>query len=211
MIIPLKILEDNYTYIITNSNFTAVVDPGLSKPVLDYLKKNYLELDFILVTHHHWDHIDGVEELVKNFPSATIYNYKNKMDLNKYNINILQTPGHTLDSCCFYLIDENALFTGDTLFTGLCGKVFEGSYEMMHRSLQSLKSISDSTIIYPGHEYLKYCLDFLKKIDCNNNFYNKISQKENPSLNSTIKDEFNNNPFMTNSQERFIYLRKLRG
>ena len=138
-IIPLPAFTDNYIWAIVYGNSCVVVDPGDSSPVFDFLESNNLDLESILITHHHFDHTGGMLALAKKYdcpvygPSGdhievltskvsegdeiTIFNFKFK---------IFETPGHTLDHIAYFHSSDKGsyLFCGDTLFSGGCGRVF---------------------------------------------------------------------------------------
>lgn len=212
MINIIKLLDANYSYIISNRSNVLIVDPGESSPILDFLRNGDLKPVGILLTHNHYDHIDGVKEIKRVYPSIKTVDFQSKGHLfNGFEIEIILTPGHTLDSCCFYLPEEKALITGDTLFTGLCGRVMGGTFDQFFASLQSLKSIPGDTRVYPGHEYLKHSIKFMNSLNIPHNFYSSIKNREFPSLNTTIELEIKNNPFMTEDFNRFKYLRELKG
>ena len=212
MIKTLKLLDTNYSYIISNNSKALIVDPGESAPILKFLKNCNLKPVGILITHNHYDHIDGIKDIKEIYPSINIVDSQSKEPLfNDFEIEIMLTPGHTFDSCCFYLPSEKALITGDTLFTGLCGRLMGGTFNQFFTSLQSLKKIPGDTGVYPGHEYLKHSISFMKLLHIQHDFYSSIENREYPSLNTTIELEIKNNPFMTGDFDRFKYLRKLKG
>ena len=148
---PIPCLTDNYAYIINDnvSKTVAVVDPSEASPVIAFLKKLNLKLDYILNTHHHYDHIGGNAELKKLYnakvvgfigdkhriPGIDITLKDNaKWIFGKSSVKILHIPGHTLGHICFFFENENIAFTGDTLFSLGCGRIFEGDHkQMLHR------------------------------------------------------------------------------
>lgn len=214
MIHSVKTLETNYSYIIEDSSRALIVDPGESDKIIDIIRTEGLIPSTILLTHRHNDHTGGVDELRTLFPGISIIdkNWDSLLTFNDQNmIDIIKTPGHTEDSCCFYLPKLGVLFTGDTLFTGLCGRIIDGSMDEMYRSLQILGELPHYTQVFPGHEYLSNAIDFLHSIGRTSNFYNNLMYKENPSTCTTIGDELINNPFMVSDLEKFIELRTLKG
>ncbi len=174
-------LTDNYIYILSkqNSNECIVIDPGVSAPVIEYCEKHQLKPTTILCTHHHYDHIDGVKHISdkyqsrvycseydkKRIPSATDNVTDNEIiSLLDLKIRVISCPGHTMGAITFYIDDEESLnqlevthpiaFTGDTLFGLGCGRLFEGTPEVMWDSLNKLKqTFVESTEVYCGHEY----------------------------------------------------------
>jgi len=219
-ITPIPCLNDNYAYIINDqkTGIVSVVDPSDSKPIIQYLKNNKLNLNFIFNTHHHFDHVGGNIELKKYFNSKIIGFEKDRkripgIDLTlkdnqlfkfgSLELKLMHIPGHTIGHVCFYFKKENIIFTGDTLFSLGCGRIFEGSYEQMYSSLNKIKNLSKDTKIYCGHEYTLKNSEFCKKIDPKNtNLDKKILeikskiQKNLPTVPSILKDELNCNVFL---------------
>ncbi len=202
MIKIVQTLENNYSYIITYRDYATVIDPGEFEPVNKALISCDIKNIEILLTHNHYDHIDGAKELKKVY-GVKVINHKEYLKID--------TPGHTKDSCCFYFPKLKALFTGDTLFTGLCGRLFEGDYREFHNSLQTLAQLPDETIIYPGHEYLNYSIEFLDSQGLDSSYYKSLLDKNFPSTNTTLGAEKLNNPFMVKDFDDFKYLRVLKG
>jgi len=228
-------LQDNYSYLIIDEkkNIACVVDPSESSPVIKYLEKNKINLKFILNTHHHYDHVGGNKELKKKY-GANVVGFKgdknripeidilvNDHEVWKYEdfeTKIIHIPGHTLGHICFYFYNEKSVFTGDTLFSLGCGRIFEGTYSQMFDSLKKLKELPKDTKIFCGHEYTKQNSKFCIAHDKNNeNLKNKIKEIEKKLQNnlstipSTIKDELECNIFLrSNNVETFSKLRDLK-
>tara|TARA_B110000014_G_C20094646_1_gene573600 strand:- start:122 stop:850 length:729 start_codon:yes stop_codon:yes gene_type:complete len=225
-IFPIKAFKDNYIWIIQEKNNAVIVDPGEAKPSLNKLKEMGLKLVGILITHKHFDHIGGVEELIKNFPKVKIYGPENNEFRFKYEIvkegdlisiinteikfYVIETPGHTLDHIVY--VDSNHLFCGDTLFACGCGRLFEGSYDEMFNSLSKISSLKPNTKIYCAHEYTKENIKFALTIDSNNKELNERSNKlQNIEITipSLLKDELETNPFLrAKTSEEFKLIRK---
>jgi len=213
-------LQDNYSHIIIDekNKKTCVIDPSESKPIINFLEKNNLKLNYILNTHHHYDHVGGNIELKKKYNSKVIGYEGDKNRIPEIDIclkdkeiwknenfeaKIFHIPGHTLGHICFYFFSEKILFTGDTLFSLGCGKIFEGTYEMMFKSLNIFKNFPPETKVYCGHEYTLQNSKFCLKYDRNNlNLKKKIDSINNklknnlPTISSTLKDEFECNIFL---------------
>lgn len=165
----IQAFQDNYIFAFqTGSDRTVIVDPGDAKPVIEYLNEHNLRCDIILLTHHHHDHIGGVAALVKKYGAevwgpATETKRIPGMDkhledgqtyaLDDLSFDVMHTPGHTLGHICLYFKENEILFCGDTLFSLGCGRVFEGTMEQMHNSLQRLAVLPDETSVYCAHEY----------------------------------------------------------
>lgn len=205
----LKFNKDNYAYLITSGTDAAVIDPGNYSDIEPELK-NY-NIKYILLTHRHNDHSAGVNRLLKEHLYCKVIDTNSKIDnLFGKEFRIIKTPGHTNDSCCFYIPEEIALFTGDTLFTSGCGRNFEGTYKEMYNSLQKLIKLPEKTIIYPGHEYLEYYINFIDHIGKNSEPYRKLLKNRYPSVKVSIGFETLNNPFLTSSYEDFKTYRELK-
>ena len=212
-------LNDNYSYLIHDeiSNTVAIVDPSEFIPCDTIISKNYKKLDFILNTHHHYDHVGGNEELKKKYNSKVLgfENDKNRIPqidtvlknnqefkIGTLNFTTIFIPGHTRGHVAFYFKKERVVFSGDTLFSLGCGRVFEGTYKQMFQSLNKLKNLPGETKVYCGHEYTFKNLEFCLKFNPNNDFLKKkkddikLSLKnKKPTIPSTIADEIKANIF----------------
>ena len=231
----IKCLKDNYSYLIIDekTKSACVVDPSEAKPIINYIEKNKIYLKFILNTHHHYDHVGGNKDLKKKYNAKVIgfegdkdripeidiclkdrESWKNK----NFEFKIFHIPGHTSGHICFNFFKEKLLFTGDTLFSLGCGRIFEGTYEQMFNSLELIKSFSLETKIYCGHEYTLKNSDFCSIHDKENSKLNEkilsIKEKLNkglPTIPSTLKEELETNIFLRcNSIENFSKLRDLK-
>ena len=228
-------LEDNYAYLlIDNTNNTAcIIDPSEASPIINYLEKNKIKLSFILNTHHHYDHVGGNKKLKeiygakvigyiddkKRIPEIDIIVKNNQIWKEKnFEAKIIHIPGHTKGHICFYFFNEKKIFSGDTLFSLGCGKIFEGTYAQMFESLNFFKTLPQDTNIYCGHEYTLKNSEFCLKHDPNNpNLKKKIQKikeklnKNLPTLPTTIKDEIECNIFLRSENlENFSKLRDLK-
>lgn len=213
----IKAFTDNYIWSISNNEHALVVDPGDAKPVLAFLEKHNLSLEVILITHHHYDHTGGVAELLQRYPQAKVYGPHNpnikdithrlsegdKLQINEFDLSfsILQTPGHTLDHIVF--VNSDFIFCGDTLFSGGCGRMFEGTPDVFHASLQKLAALPANTKVYCTHEYTQANLQFALSIEPNNKAlldYNSwvVSRRDSKqiTLPSSIERERAINPFL---------------
>ena len=212
-------LNDNYSYLIHDkpSNMVAIVDPSEFDPCNNIIDNKYKKLDFILNTHHHYDHVGGNEDLKKKYGSIVLgfEDDKNRIpgidkvlkDGQEFKIGSLSfttifIPGHTKGHIAFYSEKERTVFTGDTLFSLGCGRVFEGTYEQMLQSLIKLKNLPDETKVYCGHEYTYKNLEFCLKFNPSNILLKKKKEaielnikNKKPSIPSTIGDEIKTNIF----------------
>tara|TARA_B100000427_G_scaffold218889_1_gene182914 strand:- start:305 stop:1066 length:762 start_codon:yes stop_codon:yes gene_type:complete len=220
LITPISCLADNYAYVIydNNSKTTGVVDPSESKPVISFLEKKKLKLNYILNTHHHFDHIGGNIELKKKYNAKVVgfENDKNRIpgiditvkDNEMWNfgsttIKIFHIPGHTLGHICFFFEKEKIIFTGDTLFSLGCGRIFEGDHKQMLNSLNKIKKLPKETKIYCGHEYTyknaEFCLEHdVDNIDLKNKFekIKKLRSQNLPTIPSSLDEELRSNIFL---------------
>ena len=231
----IKCLEDNFSYLFIDeeNNSACVIDPSEANPIIDRVEKLKLNLKFILNTHHHFDHIGGNKDLKKKYNSKIIGFEKDKnripgIDIalndkeiwksDKFETKIYHIPGHTSGHICYHFFNQNILFTGDTLFSLGCGRIFEGTYEQMFSSLQLIKSFPEKTKIYFGHEYTLKNSEFCIKHDENNsklrkkiNIVKKKLEKGLPTVPSTIKEELDCNIFLRSKDvESFSKLRDLK-
>ena len=228
-------LQDNYSYLIIDEvdNSACVVDPGEAPPIINYIIMNNIKLKYILNTHHHFDHINGNKDLKKKFGSV-IVGFKEDADripeidilvednqvwqAENFIAKIIHVPGHTSGHICFHFFKEKLVFTGDTLFSLGCGRIFEGTYKEMFNSLKKIKSLPKETKIYCGHEYTLNNSKFCIKYDSENiNLKEKIENIQKkildglPTIPSTIKEELDCNIFLrTQDLNRFSKLRDLK-
>jgi len=213
-------LKDNYIHLLYESmgGSAIVVDPGEADPVLNKLDEHSLSLVGILNTHHHFDHVSANEELVKKTGAPV---YCSAYDLNRIPeaqsalregdhidllgepAKILEIPGHTLGHIAFWLAKSKLVFCGDTLFSLGCGRVFEGSLELLWKSLHRLAALPEDTTVYCGHEYTEANLKFAKSLNMESTelsvFETNLLAKRKlgqPSLPSLIKTERALNPFL---------------
>ena len=195
-------LSDNYSYLIHDeeSNTVAIIDPSEFKPC-DKIIKKYNKLDFILNTHHHTDHVNGNLELKKKYnskilgfsqdkrriPGIDILLEENqKQKIGNLEFEVIFIPGHTKGHIAFFFSKEKIAFTGDTLFSLGCGRVFEGTHEEMFYSLNKIKNLPPDTKIYCGHEYTKSNLNFCLAYDTQNAFLKEKAIDIQKKLNSNL-------------------------
>lgn len=216
-IIPLHAFKDNYIWTGIHANQAFVVDPGEADPVMDFLAQKNLHLSAILITHKHHDHTGGVQQLLQRYPHTAVYCHADEhisatthrvshneiFSLHNFPVSFtaFHIPGHTLGHVAYYA--KPILFTGDTLFSAGCGRIFEGTAEQMFRSLLILASLPDETLIYCGHEYTLANLHFAALVEPQNtaiqHWLRKTEQlysENKPSLPSTLKTEKQINPFL---------------
>ena len=228
-------LQDNYSYLIIDeeNNIACVIDPSEADPIIKCLENTQIKLKFILNTHHHYDHVGGNQKLKEKY-GASVIGYKGDKERipgidvlvndceiwvhKNFKAKIIHIPGHTLGHICFYFYKDELVFTGDTLFSLGCGRIFEGTYDQMFNSLKKLKELPKNTKIYCGHEYTlqnsKFCLTHDEN---NENLKTKISDIEIKlksglsTIPSTIKDELECNIFLRSHDiKTFSKLRDLK-
>ena len=216
----IKCLSDNYSYLIRDkkTNLVGVIDPSEFAPVDLEINKTHRKLDFILNTHHHNDHVGGNIDLKKKYNSkvvCSIYDEKKipgvdikKSDGDKFSLGetvfkVMHIPGHTLGHISFFSEGTKTIFTGDTLFSLGCGRIFEGTYEQMFDSLEKIRKLPKNTMIYCGHEYTdnngKFCMSIDKE---NTKLKNRVEsvkkniQKKLPTIPVSLGEELETNIFL---------------
>jgi len=220
-IIPIPAFNDNYLWLIHNQRKAIVVDPGDAVPVINTLKKLNLDLQAILITHHHQDHIGGVDLLLRAYPDAEVFAPKleqyafthkpvsepDQLYLGDWinGAKVIDVPGHTLGHIAYYIEHQGQqwLFCGDTLFGAGCGRLFEGTPAQMMASLQKLAALPASTQVYCTHEYTLHNLNFALTLEPGNPSLVKRQQDAKalrtagqPTLPSTLALELATNPFL---------------
>ncbi len=231
----IKCLKDNYSYLIIDEGkeIACVVDPSEAKPIIDYIENSNIKLKYILNTHHHYDHVGGNTELKKKYNSKVIGFKEDKdripgIDIlvennqiwkeDNFESKIYHIPGHTTGHIAFHFFKEKKVFTGDTLFSLGCGKIFEGTYEQMFNSLNRIKELPKNTEIYCGHEYTLQNANFCLANDTNNlklkKKITKVKEKLNknlPSIPTILADEIDCNIFLkAKDVDSFSKLRDLK-
>lgn len=191
---------------------------------MEYLQQQHLRLLGILITHHHWDHSNGIAEIVEHWHVPVIAGAQSSLpnvsehaaDKSEIKIpgfplsfSVLAIPGHTLDHVAYY--SPGIAFTGDTLFAAGCGRVFEGTAEIMYAALQKIAALPDDTNIYCGHEYTEKNLRFAAMVEPSNTAITKrlrdvivLREKNLPSLPALLAEEKATNPFLRCDQPEII-------
>ena len=225
-LIPLPALNDNYIWMLHDGHNALVVDPGDAQPVLAALQHEGVQLKGILVTHHHPDHTAGVN-LLRQTTGAQVFgparermpeplqrlNGGDTVRLLGLNLQVLDVPGHTAGHIAYFsetpldTKDDPLLFCGDTLFSGGCGRLFEGTPAQMLASLTQLAALPDSTLVCCTHEYTLSNLKFALEVEPDNlqlAAYNRHCQTLRaqglPTLPSTMGQERQINPFLRSTQ-----------
>jgi hydroxyacylglutathione hydrolase len=213
-VMSIPCLTDNYAYLVMDGPNTAIVDPSEHAPVLDVIKREGVKPTAIWLTHHHFDHIGGVDGILAAHPGIEVVAHASDkpriakatklvqdgdvVELGSLRAKILHNPGHTLGAISYWIEEgDGAVFTGDTLFAAGCGRVFDGTPEMMHHSLHKLANLPETTRVYFGHEYTAANLKFAAHVEPNNKaIADRIANLHTPSTPSTIADERATNPFL---------------
>ncbi|MDP2713937.1 hydroxyacylglutathione hydrolase [Rheinheimera sp.] len=220
-ITPIPAFEDNYIWALCQPehSYCLVVDPGDADVVLQFLAQQQKQLQSILITHHHADHTGGIAKLRHQFPDARVIGpaaeqhlipslteqvkQGDTVSLPPFNLtfDVLDLPGHTLGHIAFY--SAPVLFSGDTLFSAGCGRLFEGSPAQMWHSLQKLLALPDNTLIYCTHEYTLANLQFALHVDADNAALVGYTQHcrdlrlaKQPTLPAILANEKQINPFL---------------
>ncbi|AJR07675.1 hydroxyacylglutathione hydrolase [Photobacterium gaetbulicola] len=208
--------NDNYIWLIHSpDNHCVVVDPGDATPVLEFLEREALELDAILITHHHHDHIGGISELKRRYPNIHIVapsaepipgvsqsvDDGDQVEIFGERFMVLGVPGHTAGHIAY--VGDGKLFCGDTLFSAGCGRLFEGTAAQMYASLQKLSALPDETEVYCAHEYTSSNLAFALVAEQDNphlqRYREEVSRMRAQGIStipSTLKQEKLINPFL---------------
>ena len=215
-LISIPAFQDNYIWVLSeDSGRCLIVDPGEAAPVLAAIEQNRWQPEAILLTHHHHDHVGGVKKLREKFPAIAVYGPAETQDKGTTHIvkdgesisvlgsefSIFATPGHTLGHICFF--SAPYLFCGDTMFSGGCGRLFEGTTEQMYQSFKKINALPDETIICCAHEYtlanMKFALSILPHDSFINEYYRKVNElrvKKQMTLPVILKNERRNNIFL---------------
>ena len=225
--------EDNYLWLVfidQRRQHAAAVDPGSASEVLAALRKSSSRLDDILITHHHADHIGGVEDLLDVFPHARVYGPPDerikglsdpvrggdRLCLNDSSIRfeVMDVPGHTRSHIAYYSESASGtprLFCGDTLFACGCGRLFEGSAEQMCASLEKIRNLPAATRVYCAHEYTLDNIAFAKWVEPDNpqllareNEARSLRDRGEPTVPSLLESERQTNPFLRWDQPSVI-------
>lgn len=216
----LPAFNDNYIWLLQDpqTRRCAVVDPGDAGPVREWLAAHPdWQLGDILVTHHHYDHVNGIESLKQDFGARVHGPAAEKipgidqplregdlLEVLGMSLKVLEVPGHTLGHIAYYChAPAPLLFCGDTLFAAGCGRLFEGSPAQMHASLQRLAALPEQTLIYCTHEYTQANLRFAAAVEpANREIAERLAQvtalraQDGCSLPSNLALERATNPFL---------------
>lgn len=226
-LIPLPAFTDNYIWLLHSGHHAIVVDPGDAQPVLSALQQYGLQLDAILVTHHHADHVGGVDVL-REATGARVWgpareripepllrlHYGDTVVELGLTFSVMDVPGHTSGHIAYFCQSMDGaplLFCGDTLFSGGCGRLFEGTPAQMLASLDSLAALPGNTRVCCTHEYTLSNLKFARAVEPRNAELNQYSawceaqrSQGQPTLPSSIAKELQINPFLRTRQPAVV-------
>ncbi|MEM9104647.1 MAG: hydroxyacylglutathione hydrolase [Pseudomonadota bacterium] len=212
--------QDNFGVLIHDpqTGATASIDAPEEAPIVEALERTGWELNHILVTHHHFDHVEANASLKAKYgvditgPASEADKIPgidrtvtggDRFHFGQYEVEVLETPGHTLGHICYYMPAAGVLFAADTLFALGCGRVFEGTPAQMHQSLQKLAALPDETVVYFGHEYTEANARFAVTVDPENEALaqrvaaiGKTRAAGLPTAPTTIGEEKATNPFL---------------
>lgn len=216
----IKAFSDNYIWAITDQTQqkACIVDPGDAQPVIEFLESEGLDLESVIVTHHHPDHIGGIKTLRENYNFEVIGSESSRyqpidrplkdgdsIKILGQNFKMMQVPGHTLDHVAYYseANEKHWLFCGDTLFSAGCGRMFEGEAKQMHQSLLNLAALPSETLVYCAHEYTLANLQFAVEMEPDNQALldyrehcEALRQHKQPTIPTSIERERAVNPFL---------------
>jgi hydroxyacylglutathione hydrolase len=219
-VVPVPVLADNYAYlVVAPSGGAAVVDPSEAGPVLAAVEREGVTLRAIWNTHHHWDHVGGNRDLLATVPGLRVFGYGpdrsripgltdgvedgGRFDFEGVSVHVIFIPAHTSGHVAYHLPEDRIVFTGDTLFAGGCGRLFEGDAATMMSSLGRLSSLPPETRVYCGHEYTEKNLRFALTLEPGNaelaskhERVRAMRARGEPTMPTTIADEKATNPFL---------------
>ena len=221
---------DNWVYVLIESDRAAVVDPGTARPVSEFLSGRDAVLEWILITHHHGDHTAGCGTLqqatecrIAGPAGASVMLDRVVKDGDTIpfagqSIEALAVPGHTDRDMAYYLPMQKAVFTGDTLFSCGCGRVFGSGMERMWRSLCRLRELPDDTRVYGGHDYTCENLEFAAHLEPDNaavqdrlRRFKAAAAAGRPAEPATLAEEKQTNPFLRCDVPSFMAAMKMTG
>ncbi|THH36972.1 hydroxyacylglutathione hydrolase [Aliishimia ponticola] len=219
-IVTIPCLEDNYAFLAHDpaTGSTSLIDVPEAAPILAALRSRDWTLDQILITHHHWDHIAGLDDVLKVHkakvvgaradmgrlpPLGQMVEEGDTVTIGDERGTVIDVSGHTVGHVAFHFPDSHAVFTADSLMALGCGRVFEGTKPQMWESLCKLAALPPETMIYSGHEYTEANAKFALSIDPDNAALQKraatiseLRSREEPTVPSLLSEELETNPFL---------------
>jgi len=220
-VVPVPQLSDNYAYVLIDpaTSEAAVVDCAEAAPVLEAVAAAGARLTAVLATHHHFDHVGGNADLLGSIPSLRVFGSLadapkipgitdpvsdgDVVVVGELRARVILIPAHTSGHVAYYFEAEEAVFTGDTLFAGGCGRLFEGDAAQMMTSLARLACLPADTRVYCGHEYTQKNLEFAAELEPGNEALRtkladvrRLRARGLPTVPSTVESERATNPFL---------------
>jgi hydroxyacylglutathione hydrolase len=219
MIFPIPALDDNYIWLLQENDSLVIIDPSESAPVMNWLAEHQQKPSAIWVTHLHHDHIGGVAELMAHYPNLKLYAFSpiagakvtqlvgagDRIPFGRDSTaEVLDLSGHTPDHLGYYLPTQEVLFCGDALFSGGCGRLFNGgTAEQMTASLARIAQLPVNTLLYPAHEYTLANLRFADRVEPDNadliahlSAVQRLRQEGKMTLPTSLTTELAINPFL---------------
>jgi len=222
-IVTVPCLRDNYAYLVKGPDGTCLIDAPEAGPIIDALDRRGWQIGVIMITHHHHDHVGGVEELRSKYGCKVMGPKAEGAKLPPLDMALsdgdaggngdahtvaLSVPGHTLGHMAYHFPRAKALFTGDSLMALGCGRVFEGTMAQMWQSLSKLTALPPETLIYSGHEYTVANAKFALTIDADNPALKARAEAARraraagrTTVPSVLADELATNPFLRAGRE----------
>lgn len=229
-IFPIKALADNYIWIVEDEESVIIVDPGEAEKVLAYLGSKQASDIAIVLTHKHHDHVDGVADILNQYPDTKVYGPDevagrpleivedgDQFTIFGHEFTALLSAGHT-EGHLSYILDSQFLFSGDAMFSAGCGRVFTGDYQAEFDALETFSRLDDDVAVFAGHEYTLTNLKFAQSVQPDNDVIaeailqvEKLAEADRPTYPSTIGREKAINIFMqAENVEAFKALRDQR-
>lgn len=219
-IVTIPCLSDNYAFLAHDaaSGQTALIDAPEAGPILAELAARGWTLSHVLLTHHHWDHVEGLAEILERHPATVVgaaadahrlpaldqqVGEGDRFDIGDEPVHVLDVSGHTVGHIAFHMPESAAVFTADSLMALGCGRLFEGTAPQMWTSLSKLAALPDETIVYSGHEYTQANANFAVTVDPDNAALqqrkadiDRARAAKEPTVPSTLALEKATNPFL---------------
>ncbi|TDL81855.1 hydroxyacylglutathione hydrolase [Palleronia sediminis] len=218
-IVTVPCRSDNYAFVIHDGSRAVLVDAPEARPILDVLTARGLDLGHVVLTHHHADHVEGLDGLRDAFPTLRVIGASadahrlppldlgveegDTFDILGLEARVIDVSGHTVGHIAIHLPDARAVFTADSLMALGCGRVFEGTPEMMWTSLGKLAALPDDTTVYSGHEYTLTNARFALTIEPDNAALKRRAaeverarDQDRATVPSSLAEEKATNPFL---------------
>jgi len=227
---PIKAFTDNYIWAVHDGRHCVIVDPGEASGALDFLERHELSLCGLMLTHHHHDHVGGVDEIRARHDAPAwgpddrrmpenlqVVSEDQQVTIEELDLTfkVMETPGHTTSHIAFF--GHGLLFCGDTLFSAGCGRLFEGTPAQMQHSIDKFAALPDSTRVYCAHEYTESNCNFARQVEPRNaalaercNRVEELRRRDRITLPSTIGAEKAFNPFMRTRESAVVKAAQLR-